>query len=346
MAEFSYWWTTSGSPIGDQVASYTQAHLAAIARILAACAGFEGIAPGYLNKLAGTVAGANTVAINTGGAVVDGKVYENGASVNVNIPSASGGGNTRIDRIVLRVSWAGFTARITRIAGVDAASPSVPAITQTSGTTYDLPLYQALVNTSGAVSLTSDERVFAATAVDNVGIEFNGSRILQLKDSGVTAAKLATNAVTTAKIADANVTTAKILDLNVTTSKIANDAIDDTKVGNRVPQFYRRKGGDPSDWHDEGANSYTPTTVRMQAGAVGPNTILSTPTGQTVTFPIAFSNIPIVMITAYTTNGLSSDAPMAYSVSAVTASQFSYIVKNLGTDIAPISIFWLAIGPE
>lgn len=160
MTEFSYWWTTSGTPAGDQVASYTQVHLARIAAVLAACSGFEGIAPGYLDELAGTVAGANTVEIATGGAVVDGKVYDSDAAVNVNIPSASGGGNTRIDRIVLRVSWAGFTARLTRIAGTDAASPTAPAITQTSGTTYDILLYQALVNTSGTVTLT-DERVWA-----------------------------------------------------------------------------------------------------------------------------------------------------------------------------------------
>lgn len=161
MTEFSYWWTTSGTPAGDQVSSYTQAHLARIAAVLAACGGFEGIAPGYLNQLAGSVAGANTVQIATGGAVVDGKVYDNDAAVNVTIPSASGGGNTRIDRIVLRVSWASFTARITRIAGTDAASPTAPAITQTSGTTYDLPLYQALVNTSGTVTIT-DERTIAS----------------------------------------------------------------------------------------------------------------------------------------------------------------------------------------
>jgi hypothetical protein len=170
MSEFSYWWTTSGTPSGDQVASYTQAHLARIAAVLAACSGFEGVAPGYLNSLAGTVTGANTVQINTGGAVVDGKVYDSDSAVNVNIPSASGGGNTRIDRIVLRVSWSAFTVRITRIAGTDAASPAAPAITQTSGTTYDITLYQALVNTSGTVTLT-DERTVASLFTHRQGAD-------------------------------------------------------------------------------------------------------------------------------------------------------------------------------
>ena len=101
---------------------------------MAACSGWEGVAPGYKNELAGSVGGANTYNINTGGAMVDGKPYHNTATVGVNIPSAVGGGNTRIDRIVLRADWTAQTVRITRIAGTDEASPTAPAITQTPGT--------------------------------------------------------------------------------------------------------------------------------------------------------------------------------------------------------------------
>jgi hypothetical protein len=136
--------------------------------VIAACNGKEGIAPGYLNNLAGTVTGANTVQIDTGGALADGKYYKNDAAVSVNIPSAVGGGNTRIDRIVLRADWAAFTVTIVRIAGTDAGSPTAPAITQTSGTTYDIKLYQALVNTSGTVTLT-DERTMARPVLDRQG---------------------------------------------------------------------------------------------------------------------------------------------------------------------------------
>ena len=85
--------------------------------------------------------------------MVDGIVYHNDASQNVNIPSAVGGGNTRIDRIVLRADWAGFNVSVHRIAGTDAANPRPPAITQTSGTTYDIKLAQVLVTTAGAVTV-------------------------------------------------------------------------------------------------------------------------------------------------------------------------------------------------
>lgn len=100
------------------------------------------------------------MAVASGSALADGKGYLNNASLNVNIPSAIGAGNLRIDRIVLRASWAAFTVAITRIAGTDAASPTAPAITQTSGTTYDIMLHRALVDTAGTVTLT-DERTLA-----------------------------------------------------------------------------------------------------------------------------------------------------------------------------------------
>jgi hypothetical protein len=82
----------------------------------------------------------------------------------VNIPSAVGGGNTRIDRVVLRADWANFNVSVYRIAGVDAAVPSAPVIVQTSGTTYDIMLCQALVDTGGTVTVT-DERVWASSIV-------------------------------------------------------------------------------------------------------------------------------------------------------------------------------------
>lgn len=192
MAEWSGKWTTNAAGSGDQVAGYTQAYYQILYEVLAACLGFEGVAPGYLNELEGSVTGANTVEMNTGGALVDGHVYQNGAAEEVNIPNAVGAGNTRIDRIVLRCDWSAYTVRLTRIAGTDASSPSAPAITQTSGTTYDILLYQALVNTSGDVTLT-DERTWAAAnkiaddvvdadaiADDAVGIDQIGDLVVGL----------------------------------------------------------------------------------------------------------------------------------------------------------------------
>jgi len=224
MTEMSFFWTTSGAPAGDQVASYTQAQLAIAHAIIAACSGFEGVAPGYSSELACSDGGANTVDVAAGGAVVDGIPYSNSAAVNVNIPSAAGGGNTRIDRIVARASWAGFDVAITRIAGTDAATPTAPAITQTAGTTYDIMLCQVLVDTAGAVTVT-DERTWAITEVDDSTIENNAGQ-LRVKAGGLTASHIAANAVDTSELAADAVTGAKIEDDAVDSEHVAAGAID------------------------------------------------------------------------------------------------------------------------
>jgi hypothetical protein len=162
MAELSGFWTTEGtSPVGHQQASYTQAHWSTAGRILAACGGFDGVGSDYLNQLAVSVTGANTVQVATGGGVCDGKWYLNDAAKSINIPSAVGGGNTRYDIIVLRADWANFQVTAERVAGTDAASPSKPVLTQTSGTTFEILLAVVLVDTSGNCTVT-DERYWAA----------------------------------------------------------------------------------------------------------------------------------------------------------------------------------------
>lgn len=261
MAETSGYWSTSGTPVGHQVSSYTQVIAAKAAAVLAACSGFEGVAPGYKNALAGSVPGANTARIATGGGVVDGIWYDNGANVDTTIPSAVGGGNSRIDRLVLRTTWADFTCKITRIAGTDAASPTAPAITQTPGTTYDITLYQALVNTSGTVTLT-DERVIASP-------------------------------------------------------------------------FTGRQGGSATDWSIVGTTNYIMPPVRIQAGVA--NAVSGT---VTVTFPVAFSQPPVVILTPKTTNARMAGA------SGISASAFTINLYSDSGGVASDNVNWIAIGPK
>lgn len=175
MAQKSFFWTTNAAGSGDQQASYSQADFAEMFRSLA-----NGVIANHptLNDLVCSDGGANTVDVATGAAVVDGIGFINDAVENVNVPSAVGGGNTRIDRIVIRVDWAGYEATLHRIAGTDAGSPTAPAITTTSETTYDLKLCQVLVDTSGNVTVT-DERELANVVDTN-----------QIADNAVTYAKL------------------------------------------------------------------------------------------------------------------------------------------------------------
>lgn len=406
MTQISYWWTTDDTtPVGHQVAEYTQAHLSDISAIIAACNGQDGVAPGWDDgELSGTVTGPNTVQISAGVAVVDGKPYKNDAAENVNIPSAVGGGNTRIDRIVLRADWANFQVTIHRIAGTDAASPTPPALTQSSGVTWDLPLYQALVDTAGTVTLTN-EREWAGPHVDDSTIEQDAdSGEIQVKDDGIGNAKLR-NSVATSVIGRSAGSTGDPGDIQATSNdtllrrvagalgfgqltlgmipsslitevKLAaavvaqlvtggdshdhsggdgatlptgayqNDSVDYTKVGNRVNKLLERRGGSASSWAAVGTTDYNPAAIKEFVGSHDMGSIAAGAAATaTITFPAAFSNVPIVLAVVGTT----ANEPIPFSVKIYNngASSFSVIVQNEGAATSTSThLYWRAVGDE
>ena len=119
----------------------------------------------------------------------------------------------------------------------------------------------------------------------------------------------------------------------IPTAGIANDAIDDTKAGDRVPQFYRRKGGSSSSWASPGSSNYTPGAVRMQGGFVNVND------SQSVSFPTSFSNSPLVIC-------MGSTVARNVTVGTISSSSFTITVTDLGGSPATSNVFWLAVGPE
>jgi hypothetical protein len=268
MTSMSYLWNCPGGA-GDGLNSLTRADWSTISKIFSACNGPEGVAPGYGNGLEGTVTGANTVSINSGGALVNGKPYNNDAALVVNIPSAVGAGNTRKDRIVLRADWTAQTVRIFRIAGIDAASPTAPATTQISGTLYDVPLYVATVTTAGTVTLT-DERWFAL--------------------------------------------------------------IEQYELAAGASKITHRQGGSATDWTVAGPTNYPLTEASIQLGV----SATPLPTDSiVVTFPVAFSEKPIVMIQPL------DDVANAPYPSDITTTQFRANIGAVST-----SFFWMASGKE
>lgn len=158
MTERSRFW--DGLTTGDATdAPYdASTKYAAVQSSLAHAAGMTnqgGVFPNQLNKLAPTAAGGNAspVLVDTGRALVHGQWYENDASISTAIPTP--GGATRIDRLVLRKSWASETVRLTLIAGVEGGSE--PALTQSLGVTWDIPICSISITTGGVITLT-DER--------------------------------------------------------------------------------------------------------------------------------------------------------------------------------------------
>lgn len=155
MAETSGFWTTTDNPQGHQVAGYTQAMHALALRVAGGVKVIDGVAIGYRNELAPSVSGSNVI-VAPGGALVDGKYYDNTDNISIPIP-ASAAGTTRIDRIVVRVTWGNFTVSVTRIAGTNSGTPTAPSLTQTRNSVYEIPIAQVLVNAAGTLTLT-DER--------------------------------------------------------------------------------------------------------------------------------------------------------------------------------------------
>lgn len=155
MAEDSRFWTTNGT--GDGTGSgYTTAKWAEFVRqTMTTAPASEGVLYGILNSLA--VSGTSSpVSIASGSAIGYGYFYTNDASTTQAIATPTTA--TRIDRIVLRASWSAQTVRITRIAGTE-GSGSAPAMTQTAGTTWDIPLATVSITTGGVITVT-DARTF------------------------------------------------------------------------------------------------------------------------------------------------------------------------------------------
>ena len=135
---------------------------------------------------------------------------------------------------MLRANWAGFNVSVYRIEGTETdRTPTAPAITQTSGTTYDITLYQALVNSSGTVTLT-DERTWATAHTDGTTLTAAAGE-LKIKDSGVDSSQIAAGAIDTAHIAASQITNALMADNAIDSAEIVVGAIDNNHIRDSAP---------------------------------------------------------------------------------------------------------------
>ena len=137
--------------------------------------------------------------------------------------------------------------------------------------------------------------------------------------------------------------------LGIGTAQLAADSVDDTKVGNRVPQFYRRQGGSSVNFRTAGITNFTPSGgLRIQWGVI----TVSVGTGQanpqqTVTFPVAFSDVPNVFLQPLDSNA----RQYHHAAQGETATDFVISLWENGLSGSFGSTFtatlgWWAIGPE
>jgi hypothetical protein len=99
-------------------------------------------------------ASAGSVSVAAGGALVYGCPHWSTGALTKPIPAPSS--STRKDLIVLRLSWADHTVRVTHVAGTEGGD--APALVQEEGTTWDIPLAEVAITTAGAITVT-DRRV-------------------------------------------------------------------------------------------------------------------------------------------------------------------------------------------
>lgn len=168
MTESSLFWTTGAQ--GDGTTPYSQDQLIAwLRRSMSHDPTAEGVLAGYGGMLAVT-GGAGKVTVATGAALVYGFPYESTEVVDVTIPTPVT--NPRQDRIVLRAVWSTQTVRVTRIPGNEGAG--IPALVQTEGITWDVPLARVTVTTGGVITV-ADNRVLCRFASAMLAARQGGS---------------------------------------------------------------------------------------------------------------------------------------------------------------------------
>ena len=194
MAQYSLFWTTGVE--GDGLNAYSQEQMFAFFRNAFSLRANSSVIFSTGNDLA-VSAGPGYVTVQPGAAIPYGVPYVSDANEQLSVPTPAG--QTRIDRIVLRIDWTAHTVRVARLAGTEGGG--APALTQTPGTLYETPLASATINPAGQIAV-SDERVYLAYST-----VVTSDMILA---GAITAAKIANGAVGTLQIADGSVTAAKL----------------------------------------------------------------------------------------------------------------------------------------
>lgn len=159
MTEISAPWTNNA--IGDASASpYSDLEWAAIWMDLVKASKASngplrgsGVSPDPGLTVQATGPASAAVAVTAGSALVRGTWYNTNATVTLPV-TANASGNPRIDTVILRKDFAAQTVRLVVLPGTAAVSPVPPALTQTDGVTWEIPLANIAV-ASGFATITT-----------------------------------------------------------------------------------------------------------------------------------------------------------------------------------------------
>lgn len=369
MAESSRFWATNST--GDGIGTgFTVTHWQNL--LLKLFEGGEEVSGAVLRGVGSALAcsgAATPITVATGAAIGYGYFYENDANVTHAVTSPVVG--TTGGHIVLETNWAAQTVRTKMYKNTDGIS-TPPALTQTAGTLWQTRLCTFTITTGGVITIT-DARNLAHYSTEII--------TTMIKDQAVTTAKIADLAVTNAKLAvgaalanlgftpwhsgndgagsglDADLLDGQSsaffrlfssLTDSIVAAQIPSDTIDDTKVGNRVAQFYRRQGGDANNMSVGGVTAHTPGAIRVQWGVVNLGNISAGSGGTgSVTFPVAFSQIPFVMTCGMQYGCQFQQSRASGGAVSPSTTGFDYeFSNNVGGALNPMRGLWIAIGTE
>lgn len=108
--------------------------------------------------------------VRTGKCFMRGHYGENTATKTITLDAVGGipGGQSRIDRIILRLDPTNNRIELDKLTGTAAASPTEPALTQTDGGIWEVPLAKitGITNATTTISagMVTDQRIFARHA--------------------------------------------------------------------------------------------------------------------------------------------------------------------------------------
>lgn len=112
--------------------------------------------------------------------------------------------------------------------------------------------------------------------------------------------------------------------------------------------IYRRQGGSATAWNTSGSTNYTPGGAKIQAGAVSVSFSSSATSNlATVTFPSAFTNIPVALLTTFS-NSSSTGRKVLFTVESLSTTQLGirgYVSDGSSTSTS-FDAYWVAIGDE
>ena len=163
MAQFSWPWPyTTGPTIGDGRNVTAEEYAAKLAWAYG-----SGVLPTG-NELEVTSSGANTIDVDTGAAIVQGRFYVNDAAVALT-PASAGAGTTRKDSVVLECDWdgSGTTGQYTvRVITKEGTAGAYPAMTQTVNVRWQDEIYRYTIDDAGAITGITDMRVTCTFRTD------------------------------------------------------------------------------------------------------------------------------------------------------------------------------------